>query len=282
MARVVFINILLFIVCISAFPQVVVSDNTQINIYSGTTVNLNNDTLYVNNSLLKNHGQILLSQNGYIVEKSNFPIFGQGYEFIAKKYNASIANENIGGFGLLISTTQISDSIKITRGHTDVYPSQSAILRWYEISPKLTTSNFVFTYDDTELNGLTASQLTSYNYELASSNWISITGVNTANRFTVSNSVDIEKLILTDGQLNGITVFPNPGFNELIIANLPFYSEAKVKLFSVEGKLVRDKLVTTSNYSYSYIDIDGLAPGLYIVTVTLNNGDFYSKKWIKR
>lgn len=261
--------------------QVTVSSGTNINIYTGTTITINNDTLRVNNSAIKNHGIISLKDSGYIIEALNFPIFGAGHEEIRITPKEIFNNKNIGGFGIIIYSNQIGNTILLKRGHEDIYAPQASIKRWYEFSPSIFTNNLTFSYDPSELNGVSSSQA-MYNYDSNQSNWFKIDGTATTNEYNVPTPNQIEKLIVTDEQLNSITIFPNLGNNDLIIGNLPLNSISEISIYSIDGKLILSRKITTYNNTLSRINCNELASGVYLINIKLTNGNYYHKKWIKQ
>ena len=88
----------------------------------------------------------------------------------------------------------------------------------------------------------------------------------------------------------GLTIRPNPATNYLEVhisqtgtnslSTATFENSAQIKIYSSDGQSVYNKLVTGGQNSEFKIDISMLGQGMYNLTL-LNNGEFYSIKFIK-
>jgi hypothetical protein len=79
---------------------------------------------------------------------------------------------------------------------------------------------------------------------------------------------------------NGITIYPNPGNNELNIILPPsFTNQTEVLLFSTDGKLV--KQFSVINETTIRISTAELQQGIYQLML-LNSGERFSSRWVKK
>ncbi|TDD94945.1 T9SS type A sorting domain-containing protein [Flavobacterium cellulosilyticum] len=99
--------------------------------------------------------------------------------------------------------------------------------------------------------------------------WSITTRVDTSNLSTVG----IDELT----KLSGVTVYPNPFFDELnlILKNVDV---ANVKLYTIEGKLLFDKTINQT----ASIDTKFLSSGLYVLRVISKDKKIFSIKIVKK
>ena len=70
--------------------------------------------------------------------------------------------------------------------------------------------------------------------------------------------------------------FPNPAQDQLHLQYSPDVKPDKVELYDLQGRLVR-----TQSEGIESINLQGLAPGQYLMKVTLEDGKTYSDKVVK-
>ena len=116
-----FIAILFLLASSMVFGQISILPGTTFIVDSGTTVTLNNsalDTLKIaSGSSFTNNGAIHLSPLTSIQEQVGNPIVGLGYEKYADEYMTPLLSTNLGGLGIMISTTIAPDSLTVKRFH---------------------------------------------------------------------------------------------------------------------------------------------------------------------
>ncbi|GEM_PF-221363 len=89
--------------------------------------------------------------------------------------------------------------------------------------------------------------------------------------------MDTSKKPLLEGKSQEVIIYPNPVTTDLFIANLNDGYNT-VKIFNSLGVCVLDKVITNS----SKIDLQTLAPGLYIAHITTKDNTLITKKIIKQ
>ena len=72
------------------------------------------------------------------------------------------------------------------------------------------------------------------------------------------------------------TYFPNPAQDLLHLQYSPDVKPTRVELYDMQGRLVR-----TQSKGLESIHMQGLAPGQYLMKVTLEDGKTYSDKVVK-
>ena len=72
------------------------------------------------------------------------------------------------------------------------------------------------------------------------------------------------------------TYYPNPAQDRLHLQYSPDVKPAQVELYDLQGRLVR-----TRSQGFESINLQGLAPGQYLMKVTLEDGKIYSDKVVK-
>jgi hypothetical protein len=92
---------------------------------------------------------------------------------------------------------------------------------------------------------------------------------------TISNqSVGISKV-----SENSFSIFPNPSSEFVIITNNTRIIIEHISIYSIDGMTVFNGSLNNEN---NKIDIHNLLPGLYIISLTDNNGDVYKEKFVKK
>ncbi len=108
---------------------------------------------------------------------------------------SNISSENVAGLGAEITTTSNMGSTTIIRGHTSQTAlSNESLLRYYDISPDNNSglnATLVFHYDDSELNGISESDLALYRSTDGGTSWTRKGGaVNNTNHTMTLNGID--------------------------------------------------------------------------------------------
>jgi uncharacterized surface protein with fasciclin (FAS1) repeats len=88
---------------------------------------------------------------------------------------------------------------------------------------------------------------------------------------------------LETGVFNGpsvktVIVFPNPAVNRIKLIGIEGSKEGYLKIYSLNGAIVYDKLISNFN---DYISLNGLQSGSYVLTVETKSGRYTQKIMIK-
>ena len=70
--------------------------------------------------------------------------------------------------------------------------------------------------------------------------------------------------------------YPNPAQDQIHLQYSPDVKPAQVEFYDLQGRLVR-----TQSKELESINLQGLAPGQYLMKVTLEDGKTYSDKVVK-
>ncbi|MCS7073688.1 MAG: hypothetical protein NZ108_04390, partial [Bacteroidia bacterium] len=132
-------------------------------------------------------GQLFRGQTGYIQTTRNL--------------NAP-SNLNVAGFGAALTTTVNLGSTVIRRGHTEhMIFSTPSIWRYFDINPTNNTglnATLTFYYDNTELNGLTASNLAAYRTPTPPTGWVNMGGTPFTGYLTKTGIASFSRWTLAD------------------------------------------------------------------------------------
>ncbi len=79
---------------------------------------------------------------------------------------------------------------------------------------------------------------------------------------------------------NSFSVYPNPGVNELYITGYMLLEKNVIEIYDVLGEKVFFKQQITNDKQQTVIDISGLNPGMYVLSVRAD-GKSFSKKIVK-
>ncbi len=163
--------------------------SSSITLSSGATVNGN---LFLESNIDLNGQNITLGSTATLVEGSGI-ITGASGAISTTRNLSGITSQNVANLGATITTASNMGSTVITRGVAfQTGNGNEGVKRYYEITP--TTNNglnatLVFNYYDSELNGLTESELILFRSVDAGSNWAEKGGTvnTTANTVTLNN-----------------------------------------------------------------------------------------------
>ena len=159
------------------YAQFTVKSGTELTIYEGTEITLSSeteDTLFIEqDAAVINHGVIRLNHSHAIKESEHFPITGNGYEVITTTYEDPILNVNPGNLGFELTAPTAPGLLTVKRGHTDEYPFNTAVQRWFELETEneVEDATVTFRYDSTESNMLDPFHLTLYKNPDGGINW---------------------------------------------------------------------------------------------------------------
>lgn len=288
----------------SDFPATV--NNLTVNNASGVTLS---DDLSVDGTATITSGDLGLGGNtlslgtaGTLSESAGNTVVGSG-AITATRTLTAPAGVNAAGLGATITSTADLGSTSITRGHVaQTGNSNSGILRYYDIAPTTNTgldATVVFSYDDSELNGIVETELAPFKSTDGGTTWalvsgaaldntlntVTLTGLDGFSRWTLGSSstplpVQLANFTAAAG-LRGATLtwktsseVDNAGFNverravgEVGIRNTEY---AKVGFVAGAG-------TSTSEHVYSFTDAP--APGRYayrLNQIDRNGGSTYS------
>jgi hypothetical protein len=96
----------------------------------------------------------------------------------------------------------------------------------------------------------------------------------------VNSSLSINDWVNEKNSQNGITLFPNPVFNDLVLINLDLKS--KIKIIDVSGRKYYVKAIQNLEQHSIKIDLSHLKSGTYIVQILSEKGTTKSFKIIKQ
>ena len=73
-----------------------------------------------------------------------------------------------------------------------------------------------------------------------------------------------------------VTAYPNPAQDQLRLQYSPDVEPAQIELYDLQGRLVRSQ-----GSGLERLNLQGLAPGQYVMKVTMTDGTAYSDKVVK-
>ncbi|MAB39186.1 MAG: hypothetical protein CL528_03935 [Aequorivita sp.] len=85
---------------------------------------------------------------------------------------------------------------------------------------------------------------------------------------------------LSDNKVATYSIHPNPAKNELFITAQNTTENLKIKIFNIEGKLLRAQSITLQDQKA--IDVSQLLSGIYFLNIEDENGNTAVKKFIKQ
>ena len=71
--------------------------------------------------------------------------------------------------------------------------------------------------------------------------------------------------------------YPNPADNEICLSMSPDVNCEKVEIYGMDGKLYHQQ-----NFNLNTVNISNLTNGIYMMKVTLDNGNTYTEKVVVR
>ena len=156
-------------------------------------VTINGTLTLTSGGLNLNSNSLSMGDNSNLVESSGNTISG-GSASTNRSLNAP-SGVNVGGLGASVSSVSNLGSTTVTRGHTAyVLGSSNSIKRYYNISPTTNTgldATLVFSYDDSELNGITEANLVLFRSTDGGTTWTKEGGlVDTDNNTITLSSID--------------------------------------------------------------------------------------------
>lgn len=93
----------------------------------------------------------------------------------------------------------------------------------------------------------------------------------------ISNTADSMKITGLSGsskQPMKIKIYPNPANNTLYIESILAFQNPLIRIFSINGSLLKTNTFALTQQTITKIDISGLENGIYIYCVTDKNGEF--------
>ena len=148
---------------------------------------------------------ITLGSNATINESSGYTINGSTGSTTITKTLSSPSSVNVGGLGSILTSSSDLGSTVVTRGHTvQTGGGNSSIERFYDITPTNNSgldATLVFSYEDSELNGLTEANLILYKSVDGGTTWtqeggtinttdntVTLTGIDSFSRWTLGST----------------------------------------------------------------------------------------------
>ncbi|MCR5860816.1 T9SS type A sorting domain-containing protein [Flavobacterium sp. J372] len=109
---------------------------------------------------------------------------------------------------------------------------------------------------------------------------LNFTGTNTATSVQAKKTrpqIVLNGTFLSTGDfnVNTIALYPNPSINDIVVQSASKVISAQI--YSITGRLVKSTDVDNDS-----ISTEGLAPGIYIATLKLENGSIANKKFTKK
>lgn len=188
-----------------------------------------------------------------------------GYLTTTRSITAPSA-DNIAGLGLTLTSSDDFSSTEIRRSHAaQTINSQSSMLRTFEVIPTNSglTADIVFSYDESEVNGLTESDLTLYQSTDNGTSWSTVAGTldATANTFTATG-IDPTGLF---------TIAPEPATASLVLSialqgRSDYSGDYTVGLYH-ETSFTQIQESTLSAGASGVVTISDITPGTYWITV---------------
>ena len=199
----------------------VLGTNSTMTLASGITVGGN---LILESDLDLNGQTIDLGSTGYLVEDAGH-LYGTSGEIAAVRSLSNIS-ENVAGLGAEITTTEDMGSTALTRRHAAYSVNGNGITRSYEITPANNSgldATLVFNYLDSELNGVTKTNLALYRSTDGGTTWTARGGaVDTNNNTITLASIDaFSRWTAGEAPSYDISVRNGPyvGGNDVVITN---------------------------------------------------------------
>lgn len=93
--------------------------------------------------------------------------------------------------------------------------------------------------------------------------------------FTMVMDKDGKPLNIEESLVLPYSFYPNPADNEICLSMSPDVNCEKVEIYSIDGKLCLEQ-----NFNFNSIDVNSLPDGIYMMKVTLSNGNVYTEKVI--
>ena len=93
----------------------------------------------------------------------------------------------------------------------------------------------------------------------------------------ISNTADSMKITGLSGSLKQplkIKIYPNPANNTLYIESIQAFQNPLIRIFSINGSLLETNTFALTQQKITKIDISGLENGIYVCSVTDENGEF--------
>jgi hypothetical protein len=252
-------------------------------------------------SLDLNGQTITLGNNAALTETAGNTVKGLSGKIITTRTISSPASLNIGGLGLMLTSSADLGSTLVERYHSPRTGfGNEGISRYYNIQPTNNSglnATLRFYYDESELNGNTEANLrlakspdgTNESWTMiggspnTSENYVEQSGINELSFWTLTDLTSSITNVVEETDA-GIPVsfeleqnYPNP-FNPstVIKFQVPENSHITIKVYDVLGKevaiLVNEEL-TSGYYSVSF-DASGLSSGVYYYSLKADN--YYS------
>ena len=212
--------------------------------------------------------------------------------------------ENVGGTGAIITSQMSLGMTTLVRGHAfQIINGTEGIRRFYDILPPMNTqldATFTFSYDESELNGLSESDLQLFRSEDMGVTWtleggdvdttanaVTVTGVDSFSRWTLGSGVPVgvDESDELPPHVRLDQNFPNPfNLDTTIQFELPKAEQVTLTVFNLLGQKVRTLLMQEARPAgFHKLPFDGhddasleLSSGIYVYQ--LKAGDFIRSK----
>ncbi len=176
--------------------------------------------------------------------------------------------------------------------YKSIVTTKDGMIYWIYSKPRTNgIQDLYVSYLDGDLN-LMWERLVHENVNLKHWNLMSATTRSNGNLLISAWTFDNPNIIMTivmdnTGQTMNVTehyagarpysFYPNPADNEICLSMSPDVNCEKVEIFSIDGKLCLEQ-----NFNFNSIDVKSLSDGIYMMKVTLSNGNSYTDKIVVR
>lgn len=159
------------------------------------------DTLHVIQGNVDLNGKMVdLVGNGVLAENGNHCVFGTSGEIFKTLALNAPTNENVGGMGMTLTSTDNLGTVTIRRGHqAQSINGGNSINRYFRLSHGGTnvTADVAIQYMDGELNGITENYLQSWAKETDTWKQRTATSLNTSTNVLTFNNTNLADTIWT-------------------------------------------------------------------------------------
>ncbi len=280
-------------------------DKADGNVQLGKDIKVDGVLILTGGDLDLNGNVLTLGSNATVSETAGNTIGGSSGSVSATDVLNAPGSVNVGGLGAVLTSSANLGSTTVTRRHQVLSGGgNSSIARSYEIQPATNVglnATLVFTYDESELNGLIENDLTLFRSTDAGNSWTPVGGVldKDNNRLTIAGvgafslwtaaassaplpvSVEESTEELAPRVFTLSQSYPNP-FNPTTTMRftLPEDGRVRLKIYSVLGEEVAtlvDEERKAGVYQQIVFDASRFATGVYVSRL-----EFGGKRLVKK
>lgn len=261
--------------------QLVELTSGSIHVQAGTTMVLHGplDLLIHPGASVSNDGVIDLGDQATISEPSGAPIRGAGVEKASTGSAGPFSSVEPGRLGLAVTTNEVA-TLQVVRGHSPMTLPEGdiGIQRWFMLNGPDATSpaDLSLRYDETELNGLSASSLGLFRSVGMDGPWSLVGGTNDAAAFTVTGTLSAPWAYITafDSDaptaspslhaLEDLHVWPTLTNDNIFILSKTGSPIGTIQLIDGMGRTIHSD-AGSMNSTLKVLDLSGIASGAYFL-----------------